>query len=157
MRYGRSKKFNFEWECFELEVQSIILLLERVSNLFVTRWLIYTEQDTLPVTYSWRSRICVCLTRTRYWNLSIVALLWRNDEVDGDRMWKGRNNLSLGDQWVVGLDFHHHHSTNSQEWELLSRIPHFHDEQYFCCEEIFGSGAHCVQGLKYCRHCVINV
>ena len=89
--------------------------------------------------------------------LSIVALLWRNDEVVGDRMWKGRSNLSLGDQWVVGLDFHRHHSTNSQEWELLSRIPHFHDEQYFCCEEIFGSGAHCVQGLKYCRHCVINV
>ena len=47
--------------------------------------------------------------------LSIVALLWRNDEVVGDRMWKGRSNLSLGDQWVVGLDFHHHHSTNSQE------------------------------------------
>ena len=58
----------------------------------------------------------LCLSaRTRYWNLSIVALLWRNDEVDGDRMWKGRNNLSLGDQWVVGLDFPHHHSTNSQE------------------------------------------
>ena len=47
--------------------------------------------------------------------LSIVALMWRNDEVDGDRMWKGRDNLSLVGQWVVGLDFHHHHSTNSQE------------------------------------------
>ena len=43
-----------------------------------------------------------------------VALLWRN-EVDGDRMWKGRDNLTLGDQWVRGIDFHHHHSTNSQE------------------------------------------
>ena len=69
--YGWSKIFNFEWECFDFEVQSIILLLERVSNLFVTRWLIYTEQDTLPVTYSWRPCICVCLTRTRYWNLAL--------------------------------------------------------------------------------------
>ena len=100
----------------------------------------------------------LCLSaRTRYWNLSIVALLWRNDEVDGDRMWKGRNNLSLVDQWLVGLDFHHHRSTNSQEWELLSRIPHFRDEQYFAVKKSFANGAHCVQGLKYCRHCVINV
>ena len=114
--YGWSKIFNFEWGCFDFEVQSIILLLERVSNLFVTRWLIYTEQDTLPVTYSWRSRICVCLKRTGYWNLSIVALLWRNDEVDGDRMWKGRNNLSLGDQWVVGLRL------SSPSFNKLSRM-----------------------------------
>ena len=58
--------------------------------------------------------------------------------MDGDRMWKGRDNLSLVDQWVVGLDFHHHHSTlqYSSETKLLSQISHFHDEQYFCCEEM---------------------
>ena len=89
-----------------------------------------------------------------------VALLWRNDEVDGDRMWKGRNNLSLGDAMSCGLRLSSPSFNKLSRMRIIVTISSFSWWTIFLLWRnlsSFGNGTHCVQGFKYCRHCVINV